>query len=207
MANWAPGPGCPEPNCPPLKSGKLGPGQLGPGAQLSALKKWQIGPRTVGPLGSVCPGPTVRIKKWQIGNLPRTKQLCEGDWWRDLPLLPWGDDHQDDCHGRDGERLLPSGSLNHISIIYSQPYLSRGWICTWLGNVWIAIFAILEIKHCNKLQETWNKLDCFIVISGWEKYHISSDPSSYGVLGWSFPMSFKSYQAKTSHGNQEDFLW
>ena len=34
--------------------GQLGPGQLGPrarlsGAQLSALKKWQIGPRTVGP--------------------------------------------------------------------------------------------------------------------------------------------------------------
>ena len=33
----------------------------------------------------------------------------------------------------------------------------------------------LEVKHFNKLQETWNKLDCFIVISGWEKYHFSSD--------------------------------
>ena len=52
--SWAPGPSCPGPNCPPPKSGKLGPGQLGPGArlsgaQLSALKKCQIGPRTVGP--------------------------------------------------------------------------------------------------------------------------------------------------------------
>ena len=43
-------------------------------AQLSALKKWQIGPRTVGPRGSVVRGPTVRPEKvanWAPGpNCP-----------------------------------------------------------------------------------------------------------------------------------------
>ena len=33
------------------------------GAQLSAPKKWQIGPRTVGPRGPVVRGPTVRPEK------------------------------------------------------------------------------------------------------------------------------------------------
>ena len=33
------------------------------GAQLSAPKKWQIGPRTVGPRGPVVRGPTVRPQK------------------------------------------------------------------------------------------------------------------------------------------------
>ena len=33
-----------------LVPGQLGPGQLSPGAQLSAPKKWTVGPRTVLPL-------------------------------------------------------------------------------------------------------------------------------------------------------------
>ena len=48
VESWAPGP-----NCPPPKSGQLGPGQLGPGAQLSALKKWTVGPQTVRPWSNV----------------------------------------------------------------------------------------------------------------------------------------------------------
>ena len=36
-----------------LGPGQLGPGQLGPGAQLSALKKWTVGPRTVRPWSNV----------------------------------------------------------------------------------------------------------------------------------------------------------
>ena len=95
-ATWAPDSCASGPNFPPWKSGKFGPGQLGPrvrlsGAQLSALKKWQIGPQTVGPQGPTVQGPIVRgklgpgqlgpgarlsgaqlsaLKKWQIG--PRT---------------------------------------------------------------------------------------------------------------------------------------
>ena len=42
--SWAP-----EPNCLPRKSG-----HLGPGAWLFALKKWTIGPRTVGSRGPKC---------------------------------------------------------------------------------------------------------------------------------------------------------
>ena len=38
---------------------QLGPGQLGPGAKLSALKKWQIRPRTAGPWGPTVRGPVV----------------------------------------------------------------------------------------------------------------------------------------------------
>ena len=51
-----------------LGLGQLGPGRLGPGArlsraQLSTLKKWQIGPRTVGP--QICTIPKIKkiIKK------------------------------------------------------------------------------------------------------------------------------------------------
>ena len=48
--------------------GKLGPGQLGPGAQLSASKKWQIGPRTTGPWGPTQLSQLSTPKKWQIGH-------------------------------------------------------------------------------------------------------------------------------------------
>ena len=67
------GPGCLGPNCLPMKSGKLDPEQLGPGArlsgaQLSALKKRQIGPRTVGALGPGCPGPNcLPLKSGKLG--------------------------------------------------------------------------------------------------------------------------------------------
>ena len=42
-----------------------------------------------------------------------------------------------------------------------------------MGN-WMNWMSFHDIwyfhKYFNKLQETWNKLDCFIVISGWEKW-------------------------------------
>ena len=67
------------PNCPPLKSGKLGPGQLNPGAQLSGaqlstLKKWQIGPRTVG----LRKCNILKNKNYQENetNYPKCKQGC-----------------------------------------------------------------------------------------------------------------------------------
>ena len=68
------GPNYPGPNCPPWKSGKLGPGQLGPGARLSVLKKWQIGPRTVGPWKCTIPKTTKSLKN-KTQN-PKCKQWC-----------------------------------------------------------------------------------------------------------------------------------
>ena len=39
-----------------LGPGQLGPGQLGPGAQLSALKKWTVGPLDSWAIGQLGPG-------------------------------------------------------------------------------------------------------------------------------------------------------
>ena len=60
----------------------LGPGQLGPGAQLSTLKKWQIGPQ-----GPIVRGPTVRpekVAKWATDSwglqTNRTDDKSYGLW-------------------------------------------------------------------------------------------------------------------------------
>ena len=59
IVSWrvsAPGPNSPGPNCPPWKSG-----QLGPGAQLSAPKKWTVGPRGRNPPTAIYPPIVGRI--------------------------------------------------------------------------------------------------------------------------------------------------
>ena len=84
------GPNCPGPNCPPPKSGKLGPRQLGPGgqlsrAQLSTSKKWQIGPRTVGPRKCTIPKTNKPSKKQNTASKIQTQMLPKSFIFPEMP--------------------------------------------------------------------------------------------------------------------------